>query len=227
MGEETHLNGAYYGPAIPPRPHSYHRPRRGSSCCCCGGPCCILNFLFKLIVSLIIIVGVILLVVWLALRPAKVKVHVEAADLSGFNLTDGNVLRYNLSLSVSIRNPNKRVGIYYDRLEARAFYQGQRLESRFLPTFYQGHKNTTVVYPAFNGQQLLVLGSKEVEDFEEERRKGTYEVDVKIYARVRFKIGGFKTKHFTPDAECELKLPLTAGAGAGGGFSRTKCDIDF
>ncbi|XP_068661135.1 NDR1/HIN1-like protein 10 [Aristolochia californica] len=225
MGEQTHLNGAYYGPPIPPRPHSYRRPGRGSSCCC--GPCCLLSFLFKFIVSLVIIAGIIALIVWLALRPARVKVHVDTAELSQFNLTNGNVLHYNLSLSVSVRNPNKRIGIYYDRLEARAFYQGQRLDSRFLPTFYQGHKNTTMLYPAFSGQQLLVLGSQDVNDFEQQKREGRFEVDVKIYARIRFKVGKFKTNRYTPDAECDLRMPLTTGGSAGGGFSRTKCDIDF
>ncbi|XP_068664132.1 NDR1/HIN1-like protein 10 [Aristolochia californica] len=225
MGEQTHLNGAYYGPPIPPRRHSYHRPGRGSSFCC--GPCCLLSFLFKLIVSLIIIAGIIALIVWLALRPAKIKVHVQTAELSQFNLTNGNLLHYNLSLSVSVRNPNKRIGIYYDRLEARAFYKGHRLDSRFLPTFYQGHKNTTMLYPAFNGQQLVVLDSQDVNDFEQQRREGRFEVDVKIYARIRFKVGKVKTNHYTPDAECELRMPLTTGGSAVGGFSRTKCDIDF
>lgn len=220
-GTGAHLNGAYYGPPIPPS-RSYHSHGRSSSCCC--GPCCLLSAILKFIVSLVIIVGIIVLVLWLVLRPARIKVHVDQARLTRFNLTDNNLLHYNLSLDISVRNPNRRVGIYYDRLEARAFFNGQRFHSAFLPTFYQGHKNTTMLYPSFNGEQMLVLSSGDVNEFNKQRDDGLFKVEVKIYSRIRFKVWRIKTNKYKPDADCDLKIPL---AGNGSAFSRTKCDIGF
>lgn len=226
MGEKgAHLNGAYYGPPIPPS-RSYHRYGRSSSCCC--GPCCLLSAILKFIVSIVVILGIIVLVLWLVLRPAQIKVHVDNATLTQFNLTNSNMLHYNLSLDISVRNPNRRVGIYYDRLEARAFFNGQRLNTVSLPTFYQGHKNTTMLYPTFNGQQLLVLNADGTSKFSQQRNDGSFEVEVKIYSRIRFRVWRIKTNRYTPDAECDLKIPLAADGGAGrDGFSRTRCDIDF
>uniref|UniRef100_A0A6N2KDP8 Late embryogenesis abundant protein LEA-2 subgroup domain-containing protein n=1 Tax=Salix viminalis TaxID=40686 RepID=A0A6N2KDP8_SALVM len=96
MAEKQGLNGAYYGPAIPP-PRHYHRPGRGSSCCGC---CCLVTFLLKVIFTVLALVGLFLLVVWLIFRPInKVKLHVTDVALTEFNHTN-NMLRYNLTFNL-------------------------------------------------------------------------------------------------------------------------------
>ncbi|KAK1287321.1 hypothetical protein QJS10_CPB19g00462 [Acorus calamus] len=216
--KQPQLNGAYYGPPIPPPARSYHRPGRGSDC-----GCCLLCTLFKFILSIVIIIGIIVLVLWLVLRPNKVKVYVTGATLSGFNLTGTNMLNYNLTMDVMVRNPNKKVGIYYDWIETRAFYDGERFGYYALPTFYQGHKNTTMLYPIFDGQNLVV-GSDTQGRFNTEKNDGFYNIDVNIYARVRFKVWWFKSNKYSPKAKCHLRLPLGA---ASNGFTETKCDVDI
>ncbi|KAL4182891.1 hypothetical protein AMTRI_Chr11g95460 [Amborella trichopoda] len=120
----AHFNGAYYGApqgvTVPP-PHAYHRPPRGRGC----GPCCILTTLLKLVITIMVILGIAALVAWLILHPNKVKFY------------------YNLQLDISIRNPNKKIGICYDKVDAMAYYEGERFSWASLPAFYQGHKNTT------------------------------------------------------------------------------------
>ncbi|XP_058078938.1 NDR1/HIN1-like protein 10 [Magnolia sinica] len=222
--KQVPLNGAYYGPPIPPQ-QTHHRRERGSGCC---GPCCLLSTLFKLIVTIIVVLGIATLIFWLIFRPSKMKVYVENATLTEFNLTDNNILRYNLALDVAIRNPNKRIGIYYDRLEARAYYEGERFGYNPLPAFYQGHKNTTNLHPVFSGQIPISLGNSDVVDFNREKGEGFFSIDVKIYARIRFKVGSVKTRRFKPDFECELKVPLTKnGSSSAVRFTGTKCDVDF
>ncbi|XP_030484105.2 NDR1/HIN1-like protein 3 [Cannabis sativa] len=234
MSDKAHLNGAYYGPSIPPpsKPkRSFNRPGRGvSDFCCCG---CIFSLIFKLIFSIIITVGIAALIIWLIFRPNQIKFHVTDAKLTQFNLTDSttNNLRYNLALNITIRNPNKRIGVYYDRIEARAFYEGQRFSSIQLEKFYQGHKNTSVLSPVFNSQNLIVLNAEELAEFNQEKSSGTYSIDVKLYLRVRFKFGVIKTWRFKPRIECDLKVPLSAADGKStvglGAFQRTKCDLDL
>ncbi|KAF3675079.1 Protein YLS9 [Capsicum annuum] len=131
---KPNLNGAYYGPSIPPPTKTYHRNRGGRSCnpCSCLFNClctCICQIIFTLLIAL----GVIALVLWQVLRPNKVKFYVTDATLTQFDLsTANNTLYYDLALNMTIRNPNKRVGIYYDSIEARAMYQGQRFASQNL-----------------------------------------------------------------------------------------------
>ncbi|ERN16146.1 hypothetical protein AMTR_s00030p00214230 [Amborella trichopoda] len=128
----AHFNGAYYGApqgVTVPPPHAYHRPPRGRGC----GPCCILTTLLKLVITIMVILGIAALVAWLILHPNK--------------------------LDISIRNPNKKIGICYDKVDAMAYYEGERFSWASLPAFYQGHKNTTVLQPKFTGQQLMLLNS--------------------------------------------------------------------
>ncbi|KAJ7976203.1 Late embryogenesis abundant protein [Quillaja saponaria] len=226
------LNGAYYGPSIPPPPapkQTYHRPGRGGGIgCCCG--ClfnCLLSLICKLIFTVVVIIGIAVLIVWLIFRPNKVKFHVTEATLTQFNYTN-NTLRYDLALNMTVRNPNKRIGIYYDRIEARAFYEDQRFDTQFPSPFYQGHKNTSVLSPVFKGQQLLLLGAQELSDFNEDKNDGVYNIDVKLYLRLRFKFGVFKVGKFKPKIKCDLKVPLkTIGTSAAGVFETTRCDVDF
>ncbi|ERN16147.1 hypothetical protein AMTR_s00030p00215650 [Amborella trichopoda] len=217
----AHFNGAYYGApqgvTVPPP----HRPPRGRGC----GPCCILTTLFKLVIAIVVVLGIASLVVWLVLRPNEVKFYAENASLTQFNLSGTNNLQYNLQLDISIRNPNKKIGIYYDKVDAMAYYEGERFGWDSLPVFYQGHKNTTVLQPKFTGQQLLLLNNYEVTQFRQSTSEGFFYIDVKLYLRIRFKVGKLKTKRFSPEIECDLRIPF--GSNSTTGFTRKRCDIEY
>ncbi|GLT90095.1 hypothetical protein SLE2022_080470 [Rubroshorea leprosula] len=203
--KHSHLNGAY------------HRHGHGSGCGCC----CLLSFLIKLIVTAVIILGLAALIFWLIFRPNIVKFHVTDASLTQFNLTSDNNLHYNLALNITVRNPNKKIGIYYDRIEANAYYEDQRFATQQLTPFYQGHKNTSYLNPSFQGQKLVLLGADGVSEYNQEKNSGVYSIDVKLNLRVRFKLGKLKTWRFKPKIECDLKVPLNGSA------ETTKCKIDF
>lgn len=221
--KQVPLNGAYYGPPVPPS-KAYHSGGRRSSSCCCG-PCCILTTLIKFLVSIIFIIGIALLVIWLVFRPNKIQVYVESATLTQFNLTGNNALDYNLALDVSIRNPNKHIGFYYDYVEARAMYDGNRFGFGTLPTFYQDHKNTTVLHPAFKGT-AGALGAV-AGTFGREKGEGNFYVQVKIYADVRLKVKFVKIGTFKPKYDCVVKLPVPSSKSVASSFERTKCDVDL
>ncbi|GLT47701.1 hypothetical protein SLA2020_213730 [Shorea laevis] len=221
--KHSHLNGAYYGPAVPPA-RSYHRHGHGSGCGCC----CLLSFLIKLIVTAVIILGLAALIFWLIFRPNIVKFHVTDASLTQFNLASDNYLHYNLAVNITVRNPNKKIGIYYDRIEANAYYEDQRFATQQLTQFYQGHKNTSYLNPSFQGQKLVLLGADGVSEYNQEKNSGVYSIDVKLNLRVRFKLGKLKTWRFKPKIECDLKVPLSSSdGGLVGGAETTKCKIDF
>ncbi|KAI4364044.1 hypothetical protein MLD38_020187 [Melastoma candidum] len=230
------LNGAYYGPSIPPKDSSrstFRRPGRGGGgpgsciCCCfeCLG-CCVFQLILQVILTVLFVLGLIAFLFWLIFRPNLVKFHVTSAELARFNVSSNNVLDYDLNLNVTVRNPNRRIGIYYDSIEVRTFYEGQRFDSQYLPPFYQGHKNTTYISGAFQGQQALVLDGGALKAYETDRADGVYGIDANVYLRVRFKLWWFKTLKFKPRVKCGLKVPLSTAAGAAA-FETTKCDIGY
>lgn len=220
--KQSHLNGAYYGPAVPPPTQSYHRHGRGRGCGCC----CLFSFLLKLIVSLVVIIGLAVLIFWLIFRPTNVKFYVTDASLTEFSLTGNNTLQYNLAVNITVRNPNRKIGIYYDTIEARAYYGDQRFDMETLTPFYQGHKNTSYLSAVFSGQQV-VLGSDQLTQFNAEKIAGVYSVDVNLYLRIRFKVGKLKTGRVKPKVKCDLKVPLSSTGNSAVAFESTKCDIDF
>nr|CAA68848.1 hin1 [Nicotiana tabacum] len=179
--------------------------------------------------TLLIILGVIALVLWLVLRPNKVKFYVTDATLTQFDLsTTNNTIFYDLALNMTIRNPNKRIGIYYDSIEARALYQGERFDSTNLEPFYQGHKNTSSLRPVFKGQSLVLLGDREKSNYNNEKNLGVYEMEVKLYMRIRLKVGWIKTHKIKPKIECDFKVPLGSnGRSSSANFEETRCHLDW
>ncbi|OVA07126.1 Late embryogenesis abundant protein [Macleaya cordata] len=222
MGEakQVHLNGAYHGPPIPPT-QSYHSHGRGRGCGSCF-PCCLISFIFKIIFTIVIVVGIAALVFWLIFRPNKVKFHVVDASLTQFNLTNDNILHYNLTFDMTIRNPNKKIGIYYDRIEARAFYDDKRFDSDFLTPFYQGHKNTTTLRQVFQGTTLV---PNALTEFNKDKGDESFNIEVKLYLKIRFKVGRVKTHKFKPKIKCDLNVPLAPSTSTR--FNTEKCKIDF
>ncbi|KAL5709207.1 hypothetical protein ACHQM5_019920 [Ranunculus cassubicifolius] len=202
------MNGTYYEPPHPFQqpPSKYHK-----------------RFCFlKITSSLILGAGVIALVIWYASRPLKIQVHVVSAELTEFNLTRGNILNYNLSLNLAVRNPNKKVTVYYDMLNGTAFYEKERFGRDTRSPFYQGRKNTTNVRADFHGQQVMVFDDSKIKKYEQEMSDGVFRIHVKFNTRTRFKMGGLKTMYMKPEVDCHLKVPLAAN----GRFEVTKCNVD-
>ncbi|KAJ3707636.1 hypothetical protein LUZ61_011341 [Rhynchospora tenuis] len=216
--KQPQLNGAYYGPAIPPQ-RNYRSVGRSSGC----GPCCLFCTLFKFILSIVILLGIVVLVLWLVLRPNEIKVHATSASLKQFTLSNGS-LDYDLDVNISIRNPNRRIGLYYDYIEAQAYYDDSRFGfDNSLQTFYQGHKNTSYIEPVFKGKNALV-GDSIASTYNKEKSDGYYNIEVKVRPKLRLKIWIFKIKHIKPKVSCDLKVPVP---GTSGSFKETKCDVDF
>ncbi|CAN4089622.1 unnamed protein product [Withania somnifera] len=233
---EPHLNGAYYGPSIPPPPSkTYHSPghggSRGSNCCCNPFTCCckcifncICTCIFQILCTLLIITAVIGFILWFILRPNKVNFHVANASLTQFDLRSNNTLSYNLNVSISIRNPNKRIGIYYDSVEARVYYHSLNFSNTNVDPFYQGHKNTTDLNLGFKGDNNLVQFVDNLRsDYNNEKDSGVYEIGLRLYMRIRLKFGWIKSKKIKPMIKCDLKVPFKSNAT----FERTQCHLDW
>lgn len=234
------LNGANYGSPIQPPVKTYNsQGRRGAdigcgicrcfaSCLlCCGG--CLLNIICNILIGVAVCLGIVALILWFVLRPNVVKFQVTEANLTRFELDPQNHnLHYNLSLNFAIRNPNTRLGIHYDQLEARGYYGVQRFAAVNMTSFYQGYENTTVVGTDLNGQNLVLLGAGGRRDFREDQKSGIYRIDVKLRFKIRFNFGFFNSWAVKPNIKCHLKVPLSTSSSDGGfQFHPTKCHVDL
>ena len=219
--KQPHLNGAFYGPAVPPPPKTYHHHAHRRGCACC-----LLTTFLKLLVTIVVVVGIAVLILWFLFRPHKLTFDVTDAELTRFNIS-GNQLHYNLALNLTIRNPNKRIGVYYDVIEASPFYKDQRLNTQWLPPFYQGYKTTTVLSPHFDGQQIVFLAGDKLTEFNGETLAGIFNVDLRFRLQLRLKVGVVRIGKFKPKVNCELKVPLKSNANSFTFLQATRCDFDF
>ncbi|KAH0971634.1 hypothetical protein GBA52_023790 [Prunus armeniaca] len=193
---------------------------RRHRCCACSF-CVFYNIVLCFLLSLLIF--------WLIFLPKEPKFIVTNASLTQFDFsTTNNTLFYNLALNITIRNPNRRVGIYYNRIEAIAIYRKNRFALVTLTStpFYQGHKNTTTLQQVLvEGQQVVVFGEHDISKFNSETAAGVYSIDVQLAVKVRVRFGKFKTGYYTPsrNINCKLKVPLSLKQTSAGGFETTKC----
>ncbi|KAK1397292.1 Harpin inducing protein [Heracleum sosnowskyi] len=230
---QPQLDRAFYGPPVPPQ-KSYYRPGPPgrSDCCCCSFLnccfCCIFNFICQLLCALLLLVGIVALILWLIFRPNPVKFYVTDASLTQFDISSTHkTLHYNLALNMTVRNPNKRIGIYYDQIEAQALYQGQVFGTANVTGFYQGHKETDYLNPVFNGQNLVVLENDDLSKFDMEMELEHFSIGIKLDLTVRLKFLLFKTPKFSPKIDCDLKVPLDSEGKGSGYFETRRCHVHW
>ncbi|KAL5226272.1 hypothetical protein ABZP36_014537 [Zizania latifolia] len=235
--QQPPLNDAYYGPAIPPPPAAAYFGSGGPSAPRRSTPFRLFCCLFKIIAIVVIALGTATLVLWLVFRPSAVKAYAETATLSRFDLDAGgrgrNSLQYNLTVGMRVRNPN-RFGINYGRPDAQAFYDGTLIAYDAVQPFYLDRKSEVRFTLSFNGTSPISDG--DVEEYRKETRQGFYEIKVRVYADLDFKIRGFKINDHNSKITCKLVLPVPAGNGTASTTPTMvlnrkvlgmRCDVDF
>ncbi|WVZ68061.1 hypothetical protein U9M48_017051 [Paspalum notatum var. saurae] len=221
-----HLDQAYYGPPIPPAAPAagagVHPARRGTYALLC--------LAFRVLTLALIALGVVALVLWLLYQPSSLKAYVNSAQLTRFVLADnGTQLRYNLTVGVSIRNPNRKQAVVYRRLEAVALYGGEQFGYVDLPRMRQESKSTVQIRPGFRGQAALGAGAAAPAAalFGREKQEGFFGIDVKLHMRVRLKVIVVNSVEYRPDADCFIRVPDPSNATAVAlGFTPTQCHVD-
>jgi hypothetical protein len=66
---------------------------------------------------LIIVVGLIILMCWLIVRPQQFVYTIEHAAIQRFNISSTNQLDAAINLTLRAINPNYKVAVYYDDLK--------------------------------------------------------------------------------------------------------------
>ncbi|CAL1394965.1 unnamed protein product [Linum trigynum] len=162
--------------------------------------------IFAGILVFLFIVLVTILIVWAVLRPSKPSFLLQDATVYAFNATTPNFLTSNLQVTFSTRNPNDKIGVYYDKLDVYAEYRTQQitLRTRIQP-FYQGHKEVNVWSPFVYGTAIPVAPYNAV-SLRQDQSSGPVQLLIKMDGRVRFKVGSFISGRYHLYSRCQAYI---------------------
>jgi hypothetical protein len=198
---------------------------RAVSCLCC--PCkCLPCGLCRLLVSLLVTSGVVVLILYLLFRPHMVAATADSASLTRLALSPNSALAYNLSVSIIVRNPNKRVGLSYDAVEALALFDGQRFGYALYDPFIQGTEDSTNVSLLFQGQEPL-QGDVAAAKLRQQLKEGKVAIDVQLHAKLRVKVWSFKVRSPNATITCPLSVPAPGPNNGAASFQPTDCKVWF
>ncbi|KAG7556395.1 Heavy metal-associated domain superfamily [Arabidopsis suecica] len=113
-------------------------------------------------------------------------------------------LTSSFKITLSSRNPNDKIGIYYDRLDVYASYGNQQITSpTAMPTTYQGHKEVKDWSP-FVGGNSVHLAPYNALNLEQ----GTIMLMLHLDGRVRWKVGTFITGKYHLYVRCRAFINI-------------------
>ncbi|KAJ4971616.1 hypothetical protein NE237_004715 [Protea cynaroides] len=162
----------------------------------------------------VLLILVVILLVWLILRPTKPQLTLQDVTVYQFNVTYPNFLTSSIQVTVQSRNPNDKIGIYYDKLDIYASYRDQQitLPTLLLPT-YEGHKGIDVWSPFVAGNSVPIapyLATSLTQD----QSSGFILINVKLYGKLRWKVGTWVSDHYRINVNCPAYIRFgTPGAG--------------
>ena len=175
------------------------------------------------LLALIILVGVSVLIIWLAVRPKRLVYTVEEGSIHGFNLTQNNHLNATFNFVIRAHNPNTKVSIYYDKVEAYVFYYDETVAFTTVDPFFQPRRNVTHQRLNLMARDAALEGAA-ARDLRLEKSSGEVELDIRVKAKIRFKVGVWKSQHRTLRILCS---PTMVHFSSSKGFERTFCDVDL
>jgi hypothetical protein len=195
-----------HGP-LPPPPRRVGPPaplpppkRRGRRGCCCRLLCCAVVTLVLLAVLAAAAAGAL----YLILKPKAPRYSVDRLSVSAFQVDPSTLTaRAAFDATVTAANPNSRIGIHYERGSSLSvWYESYRLARGALPTFYQGHHNTTVLALAMAGE--VQLGSAVVSGLRDAQQAGAVPLVFRADVPVRVQLGAVKLWKVTSRVRCDL-----------------------
>ncbi|CAH9119506.1 unnamed protein product [Cuscuta europaea] len=176
-----------------------------------------------LLLALIIVSGIIVLIVWLAIRPHRPVYAIVNATVHNYNLTDhDNRLTADFNFTIKAYNRNKRTSIKYKPLQAHLYFENEQIATATAAAFRQPARNTTY-FPIFLQAKNVTLYGNTAKDFKKQRTAGKVELELKFRGGVRFKTGEWKWRHRRMKVTCKP----TVMSYSSNKFKEVACHVDF
>ncbi|KAI3417463.1 LEA_2 domain-containing protein [Psidium guajava] len=187
-GSPAPHDNVYYPPMHRTLPVAHSRPPKRRRSCLCRCLC----WTFSVVAILIVLIAATAGILYLAFRPKLPKYSIDALQTTQFNLSNNGSLEATFDVTITARNPNKKIGIYYEGgSRINVLYDGEELCEGALPKFYQGHRNTTVLVVPLSGETQNGTGL--LSQLQAERQAtGVIPLNLRVRQPVRVKLGKLK-----------------------------------
>ncbi|KAK3018681.1 hypothetical protein RJ639_003112 [Escallonia herrerae] len=207
-------------PAYRPQPP----PRRRRSCCC---SCCLWTTLFILL--LLLLAAIAGAVLWVLYRPHRPSFSVSSLQISQLNLTSSSQLTTKFNLTLTARNPNKKIIFFYDPVAVSVYSDGVDLGDGSLPSFTHGKKNTTTLRTTVQTTSQSVDSTTATALRSDLKNKSNLPLKIRLDTKVKVKVGGLKTKKVKVRIVCGgIKAAVPTGkAAAKATTADAKCKVDL
>ncbi|KAJ1296370.1 hypothetical protein BS78_01G295200 [Paspalum vaginatum] len=194
---------------------SYRRPQVG-----------VIRCLVAAVVVTVLLAGLAVLVFWLVVRPKPIEYAVTRAVVRHFNVTPPPDATANATfyLTLAADNPNRRVSILYDWVEFRVLYgEAAQLAVADAAPFRQPHRNETRLDVRAVARSVSVA-EETARELRHDLAAGEVSVDVRMRARVQFKVAGVRSRHYFLLAFCS---PVVIGLSPSSArtFQSVPCDV--
>ncbi|XP_019200427.1 PREDICTED: NDR1/HIN1-like protein 12 [Ipomoea nil] len=177
----------------------------------------VVAFLFSILLALIFIV-------WISLHPSRPEFSLSEAKINQLNLFTAHLLYSSIQLTLLSKNPNKKIGIYYDEMQVFASYKGQQITVyTSLPPFYQGHEDTNVLSASLTGNGLAVAPSV-VYFVQRDQSSGKLVLALKAIGKLRWKVGTWVSGKYRYNVNCIVVVPFGGSSPLSSTrFKQTQC----
>lgn len=192
-------------------PPAYYRERserhasRGRLCCCC---CC---YICAIIATLLLILLVLAAFLYLVLQPKAPTFSITRAYITEFNLTrepkeEPLYLQANVNFTIVAGNPNKKIGIHYEKIKVELVYEGVEIGKGSMPSFYVGKRESEEMGLQVNGEHTLLEQRVGLDLQRAVQEESNMWVQVKTVAYVSVQVWGFKSRHAKLLILCNVQM---------------------
>ncbi|XP_066345716.1 uncharacterized protein At1g08160-like [Miscanthus floridulus] len=186
----------------------------------------VLRCLVAALVVTILLAGLAALIFWLVVRPKPIDYTLTGAVARHFNVTPPPDATANATfyLTLAVDNPNRRVSILYEWVEFRVLYgEAAQLAIEEAPApFRQPHRNETRLEVRAVARSVPV-GEQTARELRHDLAAGQVGVDVRMRARVQFKVSGVRSRRYDLQAFCSPVVIGLAPSSARS-FQSVPCD---
>ncbi|CAI9097613.1 OLC1v1034084C1 [Oldenlandia corymbosa var. corymbosa] len=167
---------------------------------------------FQRLCAILLVVAFILLLIflitWAILQPKKPRFILQDATIFNLTVPAPNILTTNLQVTIYSRNPNSKVGIYYDHLHVYATYHSQQITYYTqIPSVYQGHKDVNIWSPFIYGTMVPIAPYNGLA-LTQAQSNGGVDLKIRLDGRVKWKVGAVTTGRYHIHVTCQAYIPF-------------------
>uniref|UniRef100_A0A0D9WZR1 Late embryogenesis abundant protein LEA-2 subgroup domain-containing protein n=1 Tax=Leersia perrieri TaxID=77586 RepID=A0A0D9WZR1_9ORYZ len=175
----------------------YHRQSPAVRC---------LNFLCAVLLTMVLITGIIMFVLWLSLRPHKPRFYLNDFSIPNLNRQSGAV-NLPVRFTVDERNPNQKIGIHYEAIYGSVYYGDLLVASGPVhQPFYQPPKGDTQLLGDLTASGPTSGDGSAWQRFAGDAAAGNVGLRLMLNSTVRFQVKVWDTKEHNMKVDCEFSL---------------------